>query len=117
MIEKSIIENIIILQKEQEQNLQSSDILSFKNIKYLNKIFIYTDVKYTTDKVVLFTLYLSLINYLIFIIYINNYKNDNFIEGVNTDSYILIWSYNNYINPLYALISPYVISKKKIKIK
>ncbi|SOS79031.1 dynein intermediate chain, putative [Plasmodium sp. gorilla clade G1] len=110
MIEKSIIENIIILQKEQEQNLQSSDILSFKNIKYLNKIFIYTDVKYTTDKVVLFTLYLSLINYLIFIIYINNYKNDNFIEGVNTDSYILIWSYNNYINPLYALISPYQIS-------
>ncbi|ETW30656.1 hypothetical protein PFFCH_01958 [Plasmodium falciparum FCH/4] len=117
MIEKSIIENIIILQKEQEQNLQSSDILSFKNIKYLNKIFIYTDVKYTTDKVVLFTLYLSLINYLIFIIYINNYKNDNFIEGVNTDSYILIWSYNNYINPLYALISPYVISKTLVCVK
>ncbi|KNG78193.1 hypothetical protein PFMG_04311 [Plasmodium falciparum IGH-CR14] len=95
--------------KRTRQNLQSSDILSFKNIKYLNKIFIYTDVKYTTDKVVLFTLYLSLINYLIFIIYINNYKNDNFIEGVNTDSYILIWSYNNYINPLYALISPYLV--------
>ncbi|CRG99229.1 dynein intermediate chain, putative [Plasmodium relictum] len=90
IIEKSIIENLIISPKEEQKNKQSNDVFPFKNIKNLNKIFIYTDVKYTTDKVVLFTLYLSLINYLIFVIYVNNHKNDNFIEGVNTDSYILI---------------------------
>ncbi|SCN45268.1 dynein intermediate chain, putative [Plasmodium malariae] len=117
IIEKFIIENVIIIEKNAQPNIQSMDILSFKNIKNLNKIFIYTDVKYTTDKVVLFTLYLSLINYLIFIIYINNYSNDSFIEGVNTDSYILVWSYTNYINPLYALISPYQISSAVVNDK
>ncbi|CRG97385.1 dynein intermediate chain, putative [Plasmodium gallinaceum] len=117
IIEKSIIENLILSQKEEQKNKQSNDISPFKNIKYLNKIFIYTDVKYTTDKVVLFTFYLSLINYLIFIIYVNNYKNNNFIEGVNTDSYILVWCYNNYINPLYALISPYQISSVAVNEK
>ncbi|SBT76202.1 dynein intermediate chain, putative [Plasmodium ovale] len=116
-VEKYMIENIIIVEKNKQTNMQSTDILSFKNIKYLNKIFIYTDVKYTTDKVVLFTIYLSLINYLIFIVYVNNYKNDNFIEGVNTDSYILIWSYSNYINPLYSLISPYQISSAVVNEK
>ncbi|ANQ07015.1 Uncharacterized protein PCOAH_00013350 [Plasmodium coatneyi] len=110
VMEKCLIENSLIEETNAQPNGQNIDILSFKNAKKLNKIFIYTDVKYTTDKVVLFTLYLPLINYLIFIIYVNNYKNDNFIEGVNTDSYILIWSYSNYINPLYALISPYQIS-------
>ncbi|GAW80071.1 hypothetical protein, conserved [Plasmodium gonderi] len=114
VIEKYIIENIIITEKKGQPNTEILDILSFKSVKKLNKIFIYTDVKYTTDKVVLFTLYLSLINYLIFTVYINNYKNDNFIEGVNTDSYILIWSYTNYINPIYALISPYQISSAVI---
>ncbi|KJP86598.1 hypothetical protein AK88_03794 [Plasmodium fragile] len=110
VMEKCLIENSLITETNAKPNAQNIDIMSFKHTKKLNKIFIYTDVKYTTDKVVLFTLYLPLINYLIFIIYVNNYKNDNFIEGVNTDSYILIWSYSNYINPLYALISPYQIS-------
>ncbi|SCM08193.1 conserved Plasmodium protein, unknown function [Plasmodium chabaudi adami] len=110
LVEKSMIENIIISEQIKEPNNNNIDILSYKNIKYLNKIFIYTDIKYTTDKVALFTLSLPHINYLIFIIYVNNYKNTLQIEGVNTDSYILIWSYSNYMNPLYALISPYQIS-------
>ncbi|VWU48079.1 dynein intermediate chain, putative [Hepatocystis sp. ex Piliocolobus tephrosceles] len=109
-IEKFTIENNIISEANQKQYTLDLDILSFKNKKYLNKIFIYTDVKYTTNKIVLFTLYLFKINYLILIVYVNNYKNEKFIEGVNTDSYILIWSYGNYINPLYALISPYQIT-------
>ncbi|CAD2099463.1 conserved Plasmodium protein, unknown function [Plasmodium vinckei] len=110
LVEKSMIENIIISEQIKEPNNNNIDILSYKNIKYLNKIFIYTDIKYTTDKIALFTLSLPHINYLIFIIYVNNYKNTLQIEGVNTDSYILIWSYSNYMNPLYALISPYQIS-------
>eukprot|EP00366_Plasmodium_knowlesi_P004397 XP_002261895.1 hypothetical protein, conserved in Plasmodium species [Plasmodium knowlesi strain H] len=117
IMEKCLIENSLITETNGQPNSQNFDIQSFRHAKKLNKIFIYTDVKYTTDKVVLFTLYLSLINYLIFIIYVNNYKNDNFIEGVNTDSYILIWSYSNYINPLYALISPYQISSAAVNEK
>ncbi|EDL42374.1 hypothetical protein, conserved [Plasmodium vivax] len=117
IMEKCLIENSLITESNGQPFAQNIDILSFKHAKKLNKIFIYTDVKYTTDKVVLFTLSLSLINYLIFIIYVNNYKNDNFIEGVNTDSYILIWSYSNYINPLYALISPYQISSAVVNEK
>ncbi|EAA15246.1 hypothetical protein, partial [Plasmodium yoelii yoelii] len=44
-VEKSMIENIIISEQIKEPNNNNSiDILSYKNIKYLNKIFIYTDI-------------------------------------------------------------------------